>query len=325
MKAIVYEQYGPAEVLQLREVEKPSPAPNEVLIRVHAASINSLDWRRMRATPFLVRTNDGLLRPKDTRMGADVAGVVEAVGSEVRRFVPGDAVFGEVYAGSYAEYVCAPEDRIARIPAGVPFEAAAATPIAGLTALQGLRDFGKVQPGEHVLINGASGGVGTFAVQIAKAYAAEVTAVCSTRNQEMARRIGADHVIDYTREDFIQTSRRYDVIFDVAANRSVFQYRSILKPGGRYVLAGFTTLPHLLHVPLLGGLAGRKHKQKLGMMGTARTNSEDLEILGEMLSSRAIVPPIDDCYPLEETASALRQFEEVHARGKIVIMVRRGG
>ena len=314
MKAIIYREYGPADVLRLEDVEKPTPKEDEVLVKVHAASVNSLDWRRMRAVPFLVRTDGGWLKPKDIRIGADIAGVVEAVGSNVKQFEPGDAVFGDVTAGAYAEYVCANEKYIAIKPESVTFEAAASTPVAALTALQGLRDYGKVQPGQKVLVNGASGGVGTFSVQIAKLYGAEVTGVCSTRNLDMARSIGADHVIDYTREDFTRSGKQYDLIFDVAANHSIFGYQRALKPNGICVVAGFTTMAHLFHVMLLGG--GR-----IKSMGSAKVDTKDLAIIGDLLASGKIVPVIDKVYPLRKTSEALRQFEEEHARGKIIISV----
>lgn len=314
MKAIIYQEYGSANVLKLEDVAKPTPKENEVLVKVHAASLNSLDWRRMRAVPFLVRTDGGWLKPKDVRIGADIAGVVEAVGSEVKQFRPGDAVFGDVTAGAFAEYVCAKEKYIAIKPAGVSFEAAASTPVAALTALQGLRDHGKIQAGQQVLVNGASGGVGTFAVQIARSYGAEVTGVCRTRNLEMARSIGAEHVIDYTKEDFTISGQRYDLIFDVAANYSVFGYQRALKPNGICVVAGFTTMAHFVHVMLLGG-------KKIKSMGSAKVDTKDLAIIGDLLASGKIVPVIEKIYPLSATAEALRHFEEEHACGKIIISV----
>ena len=314
MKAIIYQEYGPADVLKLEEVEKPTPKENEVLVKVYTASVNSLDWRRMRAVPFLVRTDGGWLKPKDTRIGADLAGVVEAVGSNVRQFKPGDAVFGDVTAGAFAEYVCAKEEYIAIKPASVSFEAAASTPVAALTALQGLRDHGKIQAGQKVLVNGASGGVGTFTVQIAKSFGAEVTGVCRARNLDMARSIGADHVIDYTKDDFTKSGQLYDLIYDVAANHSVREYRRILKPNGICVVAGFTTMTHLFQVMLLGG-------RKIIIMGSAKVDTNDLATIGELLESGKVVPVIDKVYQLRATAEALRHFEEEHARGKIIISV----
>jgi NADPH:quinone reductase-like Zn-dependent oxidoreductase len=233
MKAIVYTTYGSPEVLQLKDVEKPTPKDNHVLVKVHAASANPADWHLMRAEPFLARFANGLLKPKNTRLGADVAGRVKAVGRSVRRFQVGDAVFGELpldELGSFAEYVCVSEELLALKPAKLTFEQAAAVPLAAFTALQGLRDKGQIQPGQTVLINGASGGVGTFAVQIAKSFGTEVTGVCSTRNLDMVRSIGADHVIDYTQADFTNNGQRYDLIFDAVGNRSVSDYKRALRP-----------------------------------------------------------------------------------------------
>jgi len=320
MKAIIRHKYGSSEVLKLVETEKPTPKENQVLIKVHAASINSYDWRHMRAKPFLVRTSAGLLKPKDGRLGADIAGTVEAVGSKVTLFKPGDEVYGDVSMGGYAEYVCAPEKVLALKPANVSFEEAAATPMAALTALQGLRDKGKIQAGQKVLVNGASGGVGTFAVQIAKYYGAEVTGVCSTRNLKMARSIGADHVIDYTKEDFTKNGKQYDLIFDVAASQSVFAYKRVLAPEGKYVMAGFSTMSHLIHILLLGSRVA-KNGQEIGLMDTASVNHADLVFISGLLESRKVVPVIDKCYPLNETAQALRHYEEEHAQGKIIISV----
>lgn len=319
MKAIVRERYGSPEVLELRDMEKPSPEENEILIRVHAASINSLDWRRMRAVPFLVRMGDGMMRPKNIRMGADVAGVVEAVGGEVAQFQPEDRVFGDVSAGSFAEYVCATEKHVAPLPEGVTVEAAASAPVAALTALQGLRDVGKIEGGQSVLINGASGGVGTFAVQIARACGAEVTGVCSTRNLETARAIGAAHVVDYTKEDVTKSGQQFDLIYDVAANYSVYSLRRALKPGGMCVVTGFSSLAHMAHLMLLGGPAGKREGQTIRSQGLALVKQEDLVTIGEMLADKKILPVIDDVYPLSRTAEAFRYYEEEHPRGKIVI------
>ena len=320
MKAIVRYNYGSPDVLKLIESEKPAPKENQVLIKIHAASINSYDWRNMRAVPFLVRTDGGWLKPTDPRLGADIAGTVEAVGSNVTLFKSGDEVFGDVGAGGYAEYVCTQEKNLALKPANVSFEVAAATPMAALTSLQGLRDKGKIQSGQKVLVNGASGGVGTFAVMLAKYFGAEVTGVCRTRNLDMVRSIGADHVVDYTKDDFSQSGQRYDLIFDVAANRSVFAYKRTLTPQGKYVLAGFTTLPHMAHILLLGPRVA-KNGQEIGMMGMASVNNVDLTVIGGLLESRKVVPVIDKTYPLNETAQALWHFEKEHARGKIVVKV----
>ena len=251
MKAIVYTKYGSPDVLQLKEVEKPTPKDNEVLVKVHAASANPADWHLMRAEPFLARLENGLLKPKNTKLGADIAGRVEAVGRNVTQFQVGDEVFGGMplnELGGFAEYVCAPEELLALKPAKLTFEQAAAVPLAAFTALQGLRDKGQIQPGQKVLINGASGGVGTFAVQIAKSFGTEVTGVCSTRNLDMVRSIGADHVIDYTQEDFTKNGQRYDLIFDAVGNRSVSDYKRALSPNGICAVAGFTTLSRLFQV-----------------------------------------------------------------------------
>src|SRR5215203_7206184 len=241
MKAIVYTEYGSPDVLQFQDVEKPAPTDNEVLVKVHAASANPADWHLMRAEPFLARLANGLLKPKNTKLGADLAGRVEAIGGNVTQFQVGDDVFGELSLnelGTFAEYVCAPEELLALKPARMTFEQAAAVPLAAFTALQGLRDKGQMQPGQRVLINGASGGVGTFAVQIAKSFGTEVTGVCSTRNLDMVRSIGADQVIDYTQEDFTQSGQRYDLIVDIPGNHSLSDCRRALTPKGTYVLIG---------------------------------------------------------------------------------------
>jgi NADPH:quinone reductase-like Zn-dependent oxidoreductase len=273
----------------------------------------------LRGAPFLIRLmGEGLLKPKNKILGIDVAGQVEAVGRSVKGFQPGDAVFGTSQYGGFAEYVCAREDRLVLKPPGTTFEQAAAVPVAAISALQGLRDKGRIRPGQKVLINGASGGVGTFAVQIAKAFEAEVTGVCSTRNLEMVRSIGADHVIDYTREDFTRNGRRYDLILDAAAYRSIWDYRRSLSPEGVYVLIG-GSVSRLFQVLLLGpwfSLTGNK----MGFM-MARMNGKDLVFLKELLEAGKIVPVIDRRYPLSEVADALRYLEEGHARGKVIITV----
>lgn len=315
MKAIVYTKYGPPDVLQFKDVEKPTPRDDQILIEIHAASANPADWHLMRAEPFLARLQNGLLKPKNTKLGADIAGRVEAAGRNITQFQVGDDVFGSLpldELGGFAEYVCANEDTVALKPANLTFEQAAAVPLAAFTALQGLRDKGQIQPGKNVLINGASGGVGTFAVQIAKSYGTEVTGVCSTRNLEMVRSIGADYVIDYTKEDFTQNGRRYDLIFDAVGNRSVSDYRRALSPNGICAVAGFTSLSRLFQVMLLGG-------KKIGLMETARANKRDLLFIKELLEAGKVVPVIDRSYPLSETAEAIRYLETGHARGKVVI------
>ena len=322
MKAVVYTQYGPPDVLQLKEVAKPVPKDNQVLVKVQAASINTLDLA-MRG-PFLARIiTGGLLKPKDPRLGADIAGRVEAVGTNVTQFQPGDEVFG-VVAGGFAEYACAAENQVALKPSNLSFEEAAAVPVAALTALQGLRNKGQIQPGQQVLIHGASGGVGTFAVQIAKAFGAEVTAVCSTRNVDMARSIGADQVIDYTQKDVTRTGQRYDLILAVNGYHPIFAYRRALRPKGRYVLVGGSkahVFQALLQALLLGPVISRTGKQQMGFMGIAKINQQDLVYVKELLEAGKVVPVIERRYPLRETAEALRYLEEGHARGKVVITV----
>jgi 2-desacetyl-2-hydroxyethyl bacteriochlorophyllide A dehydrogenase len=317
MKAIVYTEYGPPEVLHLKEVEKPAPRDTEVLIKIHASSANPADWHLMRAEPFLARFENGLRKPKNTKLGADVAGRVEEVGTNVTQFHVGDEVFGSMplnELGGFAEYVCANEDALALKPARLTFEQAASVPLAAFTALQGLRDKGQIRSSQKVLINGASGGVGTFAVQIAKSYGTEVTGVCSTRNLDLVRSIGADHVIDYTKEDFTQNGQRYDLIFDAVGNRSVSDYRRALSPNGICAVAGFTTLSRLFQVMFLGG-------KRIGLMETAKANKKDLLFIRELLEAGKVVPVIDRAYPLSEVPEAIRYLEQGHARGKVVITV----
>lgn len=323
MKAVVNTEYGSPDVLHLKEIEKPTPKENEVLVKIHAASANPLDWHLMRGAPFIARLDNGLFKPKNTILGADIAGVVEAVGQNVTEFVPGDEVFGDVSGsglGGFAEYACAREDLLAHKPSNISFEEAAAVGVVGFTAIQGLRDTGHIQSGEKVLVNGASGGVGMFAVQLAKYYGAEVTGVCSTRNLELVRSIGADHVIDYTREDFTQTGQQYDLIYCAVGNRSVADYKRALKPQGRCVIAGFTTLPRLFSHIIIGAWASRSGK-KIGLMGTAQPNKKDLLFIKELLESGSVKPVIDKRYPLSETADAIRYLETGRARGKVIIAV----
>ena len=317
MQAIIYKEYGSPDVLQLTELEKPTPGDQEVLVKIYAASANAADWHLMRAEPFLARLENGLLKPKNSRLGADIAGRVEVVGRNVTQFQAGDEVFGCMplnELGGFAEYVCAKEDVLALKPARLTFEQAAAVPLAAFTALQGLRDKGKIQPGQKVLINGASGGVGSFAVQIAKSFGTEVTGVCSTRNLEMVRSIGADHVIDYTKEDFTRNGKRFDLIFDAVGNRSVSDYQRALSPNGICAVAGFTSLSRLFQVMFLGG-------KKVGLMETAKGNKKDLLIIKELLEAGKVAPVIDRCYPLSEVPEAIRYLEEGHAQGKVVITV----
>ena len=319
MRAITYTEYGSPDVLRFTDVAKPAPKDNQVLIKVRAASLNALDWRMMRGKPFFARlVIGGLRKPKITRPGVDVAGQVEAVGRNLTQFKPGDEVFGAC-RGAFAEYVCVIEDKLALKPANISFEAAAAVPVAAITALQGLRDEGRIQRGQKVLVDGASGGVGTFAVQIAKSFGAEVTAVCSTRNVDTARSIGADRVIDYTREDFTQSGQRYDLIIAANAYHSIFDYRRALRPKGIYVMAGgggVQMLEGMFLGPLLS-LIGRKKMRSF----IARINKKDLVLLKDLLEAGKVVPVIDRRFPLSGVAEAVRYLEEGHAKGKVVITV----
>ena len=317
MKAIVCTKYGPPDVLHFTEAAKPSPTDNEVLIKLYAASVNPLDRYTMRGAP-LIRMIPGLRKPKDPRMGVDVAGRVEAVGRNVTRFKPGDQVFG-VCRGAYAEYACAMEDKLALKPANLSFEDAAAVPVAAIIALQGLRDKGRIQPGQKVLVDGASGGVGTFAVQIGKSFGAEVTAVCSTRNLDTARSIGADHIIDYTREDFTKSGQRYDLILGANVHHSIFDYRRALSQDGIYVIVG-GGLARIFQAMLLGPLLSLIGSKKTRFF-IANINQKDLVFLKELLEGGKVVSVIDRRYPLSDAAEAIRYLEEGHAQGKVVIRV----
>jgi NADPH:quinone reductase-like Zn-dependent oxidoreductase len=322
MKAIVCTKYGSPEVLQLQEVAKPAPAEDEVLIRIHAASINSRDRRLMRANPFFIRLAPGaFLRPKNKVLGADVAGRIEAVGRNVKQVLPGDDVFGFLPGatgrGTFTEYVCASEKVIAPKPANLTFEQAAAVPVAAMTALQGLRDKGNLQPGQKVLINGASGGVGTFAVQIAKALGAEVTAVCSPRNLEMARSLGADHVIDYKVEDFTRSGQQYDLILAVNGYHPILDYLRALAPEGTYVVAG-GSMAQLFQAAAQGKSLSRTRRQKIMVLSLVQ-NHKDLAFLKELVETGKLMPLVDRCYPLSQTPEAFRYFEKGHPKGKIVI------
>ena len=323
MHAIVYHRYGPPDLLEYSEIEKPSPAPGEVLIRVCAASVNPYDWHFLRGTPTFIRLFTGLGGPKSPRLGADVAGVVDAMGPGVVRFKPGDAVFGTA-KGAFAEYACATEKTIILKPEKLTFAQAASIPIAGITALQGLRDCGRLRPQQSVLINGASGGVGTFAVQIARSYGAHVTGVCSTRNLELVRSIGAEYVIDYTQEDFTQSGQTYDVIFDLVGNHPLSSLRRALHPRGIYVGCGGGG-PEKGSADLLKMMIGRMvaapfASQKLtGVL--AKVTSDDLDVLGELAATGKMTPVLDRSFSLAETAAAIRYVEECHARGKVTIAV----
>jgi NADPH:quinone reductase-like Zn-dependent oxidoreductase len=323
MKAAVRDRFGSPDVVELREIDKPVPTDNEVLVRVRAASLNLADWYAVTGRPYVGRAQMGLRKPKSNRLGVDYAGTVEAVGKNVTEFRPGDEVFGG-RDGAYAEYVCAREDRsVVPKPPNVTFEQAAAVPIAAITALQGLRDKGQLQPGQKVLINGASGGVGTFAVQIAKALGAEVTAVCSTGNVDAARSLGADHVIDYTREDFTRSGQRYDLMLDIAGSRSWSACKRVLKPQGTLVLVGgpkdnrmFGPLGHVIKLRLGGMLARRKVAFFI-----AKFNKADMLFLRELLEAGKVTPVIDRRYELSDIADGFRYLGEGHCRSKVVITV----
>ena len=314
MKAIVQTGYGSPDVLKLKEVDKPAVKDDDVLVHVKAAAINAGDYFSMRGSPWLVRLSVGLPKPKDYILGWDLAGQVQAVGKNVKRFQPGDEVFGSC-DHTFAEYVRTDADRLAMKPANLTFEQAAAVPTAALTALMGLRDAGKVQPGQKVLINGASGGVGTFAVQIAKSFGAEVTGVCSTRNVDMVRSIGADHVIDYTREDFAQGGPRYDLILDNVASRLISDLRRSLSPQGIIIPnSGHGGMGYVVKAFVLSLFT-----RQLGRMFLAVPTNKDLVVLKDLIEAGKVTPVIDRTYPLSETPEAFRYLEKEHAKGKVVI------
>jgi NADPH:quinone reductase-like Zn-dependent oxidoreductase len=323
MKAIVIDRYGTPDVLRLEEVDRPVPGEGQVLVRVRASSVNPYDWHFLTGLPKLFRPVFGLRRPKYRILGADLAGQVEAVGPGITRFVPGDEVYGLAAAGACAEYAAVAEAALAPRPAGLTFEQAAAVPLAGGTALQAIRDRGRVEPGHKVMVNGAAGGVGTFAVQIAKADGAEVTGVCSTANTGLVRSIGADHVIDYTRDDFAAGARRYALLLDNVGNRSLADCRRVLEPKGRY-LASFGQPDHTWSGPVWSlarmALLNPFVSQKLGTF-TARPRMEDLHTLKGLIEAGSLRPVIDRAYPLAEVAAAFRYLEQGHARGKVVITV----
>jgi len=321
VKAIVHHRYGSPDVLELEDIDKPAVNDDGVLVRVRAASVNAFDWHIMRGLPYLVRTSEGLRKPKRIVAGVDMAGQVEAVGKDVTRFQPGDEVFGE-RSGAFAEYVHGKEKNFALKPANLTFEQAAAVPMAGFTALQALRDKGHVQAGQRVLINGAAGGVGTFSVQIAKAFGADVTGVCNTRNVKMIRSIGADHVIDYTREDFTRNGQRYDLILDVAANRSLSDCRRVLDSDGTLVVVGAPDGQWLAPVARLVGavLFSRIGSRKM-LPFLANFANDDLIVLKELIEAGKVTPVIDKTYTLSETPEAIRHVETGHPQGKVVITV----
>jgi NADPH:quinone reductase-like Zn-dependent oxidoreductase len=320
MKAIVYTKYGPPDVLQLKEVAKPTPKDNEVLVEVHAASVNDWDWGLLRGKPFVNRLLFGLRKPKVKILGCDIAGRVEAVGRNVKQFQPGDEVFGDISGcgmGGFAEYVCARENVLAPKSASMTYEQAAAVPQAAVLALQGLRK-GQIQPGQKVLINGAGGGVGTFGMQIAKSFGAEVTGVDSTGKLDMVRSIGADQVIDYTKEDFTKSGRRYDLILDVVVYRSIFDYKRALSPKGIFVMIG-GSIPRVFLIALTAPLITRSKKL---VILAHKSNSKDLIFMNDLFEAGKVAPVIDGRYPLSEVAEALRYFGKGHVQGKVVVTVR---
>jgi NADPH:quinone reductase-like Zn-dependent oxidoreductase len=314
MKAMVYHEYGSPDVLELQEIEDPVVNDDQVMVRVHAASVNWLDWHFLTGTPFLARLMAGWLKPKNKVLGIDLAGRVEAVGADVKQFQPGDEVFGSTSHGCFAEYVCVSEAEVVTKPANMSFEEVAAVPGAATPALQGLRDHGHVQPGQKVLINGASGGVGTFAVQIAKSFGAEVTGVCSTRNLDLVRSIGAGQVVDYIQEDFTQTGERYDLIFDVVAKRSFSDCKRALEPQGIYVTTEFSPV-----LALAGRWRSMTRNQKMVPLPPKPPSKTDLVFMKELLEAGKMTPTIDRRYSLSELPDALRYLERGHARGKVII------
>jgi NADPH:quinone reductase-like Zn-dependent oxidoreductase len=323
MKAVVYRQYGSPDVLKLEQIEKPAPAADQLLIRVHAASINPLDWHYMRGEPYVMRLSSGMGAPKSIRTGVDFSGTVEAIGADVKQFKAGDEIFGTAN-GALAQYVTSTEVGLALKPSNMSFAQAAAVPVAAITALQGLRDLGELKPGQKVLINGASGGVGTFAVQIAKWLGAEVTGVCSTRNVDMVRSIGADHVIDYTKEDLTRGSEHYDVIFDTIGNRALLDYRRILKPHGIFVIVGAPSDGPWIGAligPIKGWVISPFVSQKFSWLLADANKTDDLDTLRDLMQSGKLTPVIDRQYSLSDAPEAMRYLELGHARGKVIITV----
>jgi len=319
MKAIVYHKYGSPDVLQLEEVEIPTPGNDEVLVKILAASVNSWDQDLLRGRPLLARLGIGLFRPRRKKLGADIAGRVEAVGKNAKQFQPGDEVFGDISGsgwGGFAEYVCARENALVPKPASMTFDEAAAVPQAAVLALQGLRDKGQIQPGQKVLINGAGGGVGTFAVQIARSYGAEVTGVDSTPKLDMLRSLGADHVIDYTQEDYTRNGLRYDLILDVVVNRSIFDYKRALNPGGTFVVIGGSTA-RVFQILLVAPWISMTGSKKMGLL--LHKANKGLAYLIELVEAGEVVPVIDRRYPLSEVPEAFQYFGEGNVRGKLVI------
>ena len=320
MQAIVYTEYGSPDLLRLREVEKPVPGDGEVRVRIRAAAVNPLDWHYLRGKPWFLRISAGLLKPRNKILGADIAGEVETIGANVDNLAVGDAVYGDIFCGGFAEYACVRANELVAKPIGLSFPAAAAIPVAGVTALQCLRDQGRLQAGQRVLINGASGGVGTFAVQIAKALGGEVTGVCSSANVARVASIGADRVIDYRREDFTRVGQSYDLILDNVGNRALSDLARILAPGGTYLLNAYAPAL-MLRLLLFPGRRGRT----LRMTNVCKSSQVDLEVLRELTDSGRLTPVIDREYPLQEVAAAIAYLETGHVRGKVVISMDSAG
>lgn len=322
MKAIVYKKYGPPDVLEVTEVDKPIPKDNQVLVKVHASSVNFGNLVLLKGEPFLARLAFGLFKPKYSIPGGDIAGTVEAVGKDVTQFQPGDEVFGDLSGcgwGGYAEYTAVPEKALALKPANLSFEEAAAVPMAGVTALQSLREKGRIQPGQKVLINGASGGVGTFAVQIAKSFGAEVTGVCSTRNVDILQSLGADHIIDYSKEKFTDNPQSYDLILGVNGHQPLSDYKRILKPNGIFIHVGGSEA-QMFQAMTMGAWISKTSNKKMGSF-LQRANQKDLVFMRELLEAGKVKPVIDKQYSLNEVAEAFRYFEQGHAQGKVVITI----
>jgi NADPH:quinone reductase-like Zn-dependent oxidoreductase len=326
MKAVVYTEYGTPDVLQLKEIEKPAPGDNQVLVKVYASSVNDFDWGLLRGKPFVNRIINGLFKPTCKILGCDIAGRVEAIGRNVKRFQPGDEVFGDLTGygwGGFAEYVCANENALTVKPVSMTFEQAAAIPQAALLALQGLRDKRQIQPGQKVLINGAGGGAGTFAVQIAKSYGVEVTGVDNTRKLDIIRKLGAEHVIDYTKEDFTKNGKSYDFILDMAAHHSIFDYKRALSPGGIYVMVGGSSAQILQAfflsplISIIAGMTDQKGMKRISILG--HRPNKDLDFIIKLFEAGIVVPVIDKHYKLSEVAEALRYFGEGNALGKVII------
>ncbi len=322
MKAMVFTQYGAPDVLQLKEIPMPTPKENEVLVRVMAASVNAADWHLLRGDPFLLRLNFGLLRPKLSILGADIAGKIEVIGNKVKQFKVGDEVFADISGfgfGAFAEFICVPEQALVHKPSNLSFVQAAAVPMAAVTALQGLRDHGKIRAGQKVLIHGASGGVGTFAVQLAKTFGADVTAVCSTQKLELAKSLGADKVIDYSQEDFTKNGQRYDLILAVNGNRSILEYKKALSPNGISLTIG-GAMSQLMQAIFWGSLLSLIGKQKMGSV-LAKPNIQDLAFIRDLIMAGKISPVVDKTYSFQQIPEAIRYLETGKARGKVVIHI----